>query len=669
MMPIVRLYIWGTFLFLPALSGLRAQAIAPRDCAEIRYQAEQTLARLASLLNELSAPYYTELEREDMKRNTYAPDNPDRLFYKGGLIVEDDLLPVGMPAAGGGLNDKKVSRYLDDFDLFYAKNEQPSVVFSGLHAGPILEKDFLLLHLLYDSALQGRLQQEPGRTLPVYRRVATIRAERIDGQWRTYIQQINHFRAEYDFIAQYFDGDCDGVADAADECPETPGSSATKGCPGPWETDGDQDGVVDAEDRCPDTPGSPATSGCPGPAALDSDQDGLSDIDDRCPEKAGPWCAGGCPMPGAATPIFQQVLWEERYGNPGADAAYDIIRNERGELVLTGETEIEGQGKQLFLAALDPCQRNIRRSLVLGGAQDDGARVLLQLAPDRYAAAGYTESSGSGSREGWLVLTDSLQASRQWIFGNNRSDDAFLDMALDTAGNLLLTGYRGDEGWLLRLNTEGEVLQELFFGGRGQAQGTALAATPDGAIYLAGYSSSGGGNQLFVLRYEAKTQRLVPIFEKPSAQALDLLVDGEGQLLVAGSCYSPRNREDIYIARLAPTGKLLWEQAPAFGGTGIDVAQTIMETEAGHFLLTGYSSSYAEGARSEKLWACLLARDGSSRWQKPLFYGHRFSDRAYGLTPLGPGQVVAAGVTRTAGKEQDSEFWLVGLSIEHEIEE
>ncbi len=652
------------FLLLAVAGGLRAQPIDARDCAMIRDQAEETLQSLASLLNHLSDPYFAPTEYEDLKRNAYDAGNVARLFYHGELIIEDDLLPVGPPGADGGLNDKKVGRYLDDFDLLYAKSEQPTVFFSNLHAGPILVKDYILLHVLYDSALRGKLSQQPGRPLPSYRRVATFRAERVDGRWRTYIQQINFFRTQYDFVARHRDGDCDGIPDEDDACPATPGSPETDGCPGPRETDSDQDGVVDADDQCPETPGMPENNGCPGPWETDSDLDGVVDAEDRCPDRAGPWCSGGCPPPLPAVPLFREVLWEERYGNPGADAAYDILRNERGELVFAGETDIAGQGKQLFLAVLDPCRKNIRRSLILGGAQDDGARKVLQLAPDRYAVAGYTESSGSGSREGWLVLTDSLQETQEWLFGSNRSDDAFLDLARDPAGSLLLTGYRGNELWLLRLSVDGEVLDEVFYGDRGRTRGTALAVASDGAVYVTGYATYGGSDRLLVLRYDETARRLRPLFEKEQARGHDLLVDGEGQLLVAGACYTPRTRDDIFVARLTPQGRLHWELAPAFGGTGIDAAGSILETGEGNYLLSGYSSSYAEGARSEKLWAQLLSRRGEPQWPEPIFYGHRFANRIYALAPLGPGQAVAAGVTQTSGREQDAEFWLVGLNTE-----
>lgn len=83
------------------------------------------------------------------------------------------------------------------------------------------------------------------------------------------------------------DRDQDGVLDAADACPDTPGvttsDSRTNGCP----PDRDRDGVLDTNDACPEVAGvetsDPKTSGCP----PDRDADGVLDRNDACPEAAG----------------------------------------------------------------------------------------------------------------------------------------------------------------------------------------------------------------------------------------------------------------------------------------------------------------------------------------------------------------------------------------------
>lgn len=87
------------------------------------------------------------------------------------------------------------------------------------------------------------------------------------------------------------DQDHDGVADSADECPTVKGPVALKGCP-----DSDGDGVLDHVDSCSSEPGPVALHGCP---PKDADGDGLTDDQDACPTKAGPKERKGCPMPDA----------------------------------------------------------------------------------------------------------------------------------------------------------------------------------------------------------------------------------------------------------------------------------------------------------------------------------------------------------------------------------
>lgn len=82
------------------------------------------------------------------------------------------------------------------------------------------------------------------------------------------------------------DRDGDGIIDAEDLCPDTPGIVALNGCP-----DRDGDGLIDSEDNCPDIAGIARFEGCP-----DTDGDGLMDSEDKCPEIAGLIDNEGCPV-------------------------------------------------------------------------------------------------------------------------------------------------------------------------------------------------------------------------------------------------------------------------------------------------------------------------------------------------------------------------------------
>lgn len=82
------------------------------------------------------------------------------------------------------------------------------------------------------------------------------------------------------------DRDGDGIVDAMDDCPDTPGLPALKGCP-----DRDGDGIMDKADNCPDVAGVAENQGCP----ADADKDGVADTDDACPDVPGLASMAGCP--------------------------------------------------------------------------------------------------------------------------------------------------------------------------------------------------------------------------------------------------------------------------------------------------------------------------------------------------------------------------------------
>lgn len=85
------------------------------------------------------------------------------------------------------------------------------------------------------------------------------------------------------------DRDNDGVPDADDKCPDTPGLAALQGCP-----DKDGDGIADGDDKCPDVAGIAKYQGCPIP---DTDKDGVNDEEDKCPTVPGVARYQGCPIP------------------------------------------------------------------------------------------------------------------------------------------------------------------------------------------------------------------------------------------------------------------------------------------------------------------------------------------------------------------------------------
>ena len=81
------------------------------------------------------------------------------------------------------------------------------------------------------------------------------------------------------------DRDGDKIIDKLDDCPEIAGLPEFKGCP---DTDGDK--IIDSKDQCPTIAGELYMKGCP-----DRDHDSITDLEDLCPDNFGPLENKGCP--------------------------------------------------------------------------------------------------------------------------------------------------------------------------------------------------------------------------------------------------------------------------------------------------------------------------------------------------------------------------------------
>ena len=119
------------------------------------------------------------------------------------------------------------------------------------------------------------------------------------------------------------DTDGDGIPDLSDDCINDPGLEEFKGCP-----DRDGDKIIDKYDDCPDLAGLAEFKGCP-----DTDGDKISDPKDQCPTIAGELYMNGCPDRDHDSITDLEDLCPDNYGsrvNKGcpdtdSDGLFDFI--------------------------------------------------------------------------------------------------------------------------------------------------------------------------------------------------------------------------------------------------------------------------------------------------------------------------------------------------------
>lgn len=167
-----------------------SQQYTLRDQKEIASRAQLTLNMYRDLLNVISiSGLATDTEVKELIQNSYSdPKNP--IFYSEEVIIEDDIKPSNL---GTQLKqDKSIKEYLKYFDLTYVKTDNETIEFSNFETSNLKYRDHLFIKIKYTSQFQGRHKDDTASYKPT-ERVAELRVEKKDNQWKTFISSIVYY--------------------------------------------------------------------------------------------------------------------------------------------------------------------------------------------------------------------------------------------------------------------------------------------------------------------------------------------------------------------------------------------------------------------------------------------------------------------------------------------
>jgi hypothetical protein len=150
------------------------------------------------------------------------------------------------------------------------------------------------------------------------------------------------------------------------------------------------------------------------------------------------------------------------------------------------------------------------------------------------------------------------------------------------------------------------VSYSSYLGAAGVDNAVAVAIDPDGNIYVAGWTESGGssGVDSFVTKLSSDGSRIIwsmPLAGNGEDRATGIAVDAGGNVYVAGwtnstnfptqGAYQERNAggRDAFLTKLGSTGAIIF--STYFGGTGNDAANGIAIDSAGNIYIAGETTS------------------------------------------------------------------------------
>ncbi len=241
------------------------------------------------------------------------------------------------------------------------------------------------------------------------------------------------------------------------------------------------------------------------------------------------------------------------------------------------------------------------------------------------------------------------------------------------------------DGWVLHVNTDGELMWEQTLGGTDLEEGGNIHTTSDnGSIAaFATYSNDGdvtdnhGGNDIWAVRLnhsgELMWQHALGGSGSDWCGPIEQTTDG-GFILVGstmsadGDVSNPLGDADIWVVRLDSAGNIQWQRT--LGGSGSDGGARIRATTDGGYVVLGNTTSndgdVSGNHGSHDGWVAKLNSSGGVDWQRAL--GGTDFDFLYDVRQTADGGYILVGDAYSfdgdvTGNHGFGDIWVVKLDL------
>ena len=209
-------------------------------------------------------------------------------------------------------------------------------------------------------------------------------------------------------------------------------------------------------------------------------------------------------------------------------------------------------------------------------------------------------------------------------------------------------GQGNTDFYLLKLDSLGQKIFEKAFGGYNNEIAKSIVQLPDSSYILSGYTSSFGfgGYDIFIVKVD-KTGNLQwqkTIGGEDWDFSNSIVNTSDGGYIICGTTYSfGYGNADGYVIKIDALGNTIWSKA--FGGSKDDEFKSVIQTNDGKYVLTGYTKSYNDSLGD--IWVFKLDVNGDSIWSK--YYGGNKEDFGNQIVENNASDLFIAGATESFG--------------------
>ena len=304
------------------------------------------------------------------------------------------------------------------------------------------------------------------------------------------------------------------------------------------------------------------------------------------------------------TALFAQQTVEGHYGKSKFDVAYSAAATTDGGYIITGLTQsgIDPAGDIVVIKST--AHGDTMWSRTFGGPNLEGGNFVMQTSDGGYMVSGHTQDFGAQDCDAFLLKLDQYGSS-QWIktYGGDSDDIGEGIVELPAGGGYVIAGMTASYGntgvsmnrhvYLIKTNSTGDTTWTKVYAGAGVEECYSIARMNDGGFLAAGWSTSfgSGENDGWLLRLDANGDTLwTRLYQNIGDTRLNKIIHtADNGFLLAGYTVPATNGESQGMAiKLDANGNEVWKKMYATSGTNIgfhDVAQL----PTGNFIFSGIS--------------------------------------------------------------------------------
>ena len=298
-------------------------------------------------------------------------------------------------------------------------------------------------------------------------------------------------------------------------------------------------------------------------------------------------------------------------------------------------------------------------AFIHGGEDDDIGYCFAPNGQGGYVLLGTERTSENSSEDfSWVNIDEKGNVIWKRNWGSLRSDipehiEQTKDGGYIIAGSRYDGGFLSFDGFVSKINPEGEMVWMKYIGGNGREELFSVKQTSDGGYIACGFTTSDtifSFGQMYIVKMDSLGKEEWQTYAGGPGKdyAFDIIEATDGTFLAVGT-YSGFHRystfeftdthSDLLVSKISANGDVIWERR--FGGIENELGRQIKQGSNGNFYVIG--STQSTGMGSFDLFLLEIDPNGNEIWSQT--YGDVGFDYGSSLDIDPDGAIYIAGTT------------------------